>query len=270
MNSQMPDYRAANQALWDERAPLHFDSAFYDVPGFRVRRDSLRPFEADEVGDVAGKSLIHLQCHIGLDTLSWAVRGAHVTGVDFSQTAVDAATGLAADMGLEARFLTCDVYDAVAAVEGRGFDVVYTGIGALCWLPDLRRWARTAAALLNPGGMVYLLEFHPITEVLDDAEGRTVVGDYFDATMHVSEVPGSYADWHTPTVHNTSVEYRHSLGEVVTALAEAGLRLEFLHERPVTMFRRFDNLVALEDGQFEAPAGAARTPLTYSLRAVAG
>ena len=133
----------------ERRAPLHVTSAFYDVDGFRAGRSDLRPFEVEEMGDVAGRELVHLQCHFGLDTLSWARLGAQVTGLDFSQPAIAAACALATDLDLDATFVVSDVYDASAAL-GSTYDIVYTGIGALCWLPDIPRWARVVRDLLRP------------------------------------------------------------------------------------------------------------------------
>lgn len=169
----MVDYLRINQANWDARVPVHLDSDFYDVAGFKAGGSALRPFELAEVGDVAGRSLAHLQCHLGLDTLSWARLGAEVTGLDFSGAAIEQARSIAAECGLPARFVTADVYDAPRAL-GETYDIVYTGVGALVWLPDLTRWAEAVAALLNPGGFLYLAEFHPFTNVLDDDTGATV------------------------------------------------------------------------------------------------
>src|SRR4051794_13740348 len=135
------DWRAVNRALWDERVPIHVDSGFYDVAGFLAGGSTLRAFEIDELGDIDGRSLVHPQCHFGLDTLSWARRGARVTGLDFSRPAVEAARDVAARGGLEARFVDADVYDAPQALDGERFDIVYTGLGALNWLPDVAAWA---------------------------------------------------------------------------------------------------------------------------------
>jgi 2-polyprenyl-3-methyl-5-hydroxy-6-metoxy-1,4-benzoquinol methylase len=142
------DWRALNRANWDDRVPVHLASSFYDLPAFRAGADTLRRFEPAEAGDVTGKRLVHLQCHIGLDTLSWARRGALVSGLDFSAPAISAASALASELGIEATFVVSDVYDAVAALGRARFDIVYTGIGALAWLPDIPRWARVVAELL--------------------------------------------------------------------------------------------------------------------------
>ncbi|MGW3343491.1 class I SAM-dependent methyltransferase [Nonomuraea rubra] len=262
----MVDYLRINQANWDARVPVHLDSDFYDVAGFKAGGSALRRFELAEVGEVAGRSLAHLQCHLGLDTLSWARLGAEVTGLDFSGAAIEQARSIAAECGLPARFVTADVYDAPRAL-GETYDIVYTGVGALVWLPDLTRWAEAIAALLNPGGFLYLAEFHPFTNVLDDDTGATVTRDYFDRTPQVWEYPYSYTGSQA-LEHQTSVQFEHGLGDVVSAIAAAGLRLEFLHEHDHTLFRRFTDLVEA-DGGYRRPDGAPRIPLMYSLRASA-
>ncbi|WP_369365452.1 class I SAM-dependent methyltransferase [Streptomyces sp. CG4] len=259
--------------MWDERVPVHVAGEYYDLDGFRACRDALRDFETAEVGDVTGRTLLHLQCHIGTDTLSWAHRGAaRVVGLDFSAPAVEAARTLAADLGYgpeRAAFVTSDVYDAARAVPEASYDIVYTGLGALCWLPDIRRWAKTAASLVAPGGFLYLAEFHPLTEALDDATGSRIVHDYFRREAQVWDEPGTYADPDAPTVHNRSVEWQHTLGDVVSALAAAGLRIEFLHEHDVSLFPRFENF-EIRDGYHRFPADHPRIPLIYSLKATKG
>ncbi|WP_083903870.1 class I SAM-dependent methyltransferase [Nocardia cerradoensis] len=256
-----------NRANWDERVPIHLTSEFYDVDRFVAGAEALRAFELDEVGDVRGKRLLHLQCHIGTDTLAWARHGAAVTGLDFSAPAVRTATGLAARIGVPgARFVTANVYDAATALAGNRYDIVYTGVGALVWLPDLVRWASVVAQLLAPGGFLYLTEFHPFGDILAEDDGRTVAYDYFDPAPQVWEEPGTYADPDAPTTANVTVQWQHGIGEIVTALAAAGLRLDFLHEHDFTLYPRFRNL-SEEGGQYRLPPGQPRVPLLFSLRA---
>jgi SAM-dependent methyltransferase len=265
---------APNQAWWDERVAGHVASEFYDVARFREGGSTLRPFEIEEVGDVAGKRLAHLQCHFGLDSLSWARAGAAVVGLDFSEPAVETANRLAAETGLEARFVQSDVHVAVSALGSEGFDVVYTGLGALNWLPDLSRWAAIVAELLVPGGFLYLSEFHPLTWIFADDDPvieldyvHNPAGETFD-----DGVQGSYADLDVPTRNNATIEWAHTLSDVVTAVLRAGLRLELLHEHDYTLFPRFSHLV--EDREmlsagvvYRQPEGRPRLPLMYSLRA---
>ncbi|MBF8187416.1 class I SAM-dependent methyltransferase [Nonomuraea sp. K274] len=262
------EYLEVNRANWNARVPVHVGSDFYDVTGFVAGRSRLRPFEREEVGDVSGRRLAHLQCHFGLDTLSWARLGAEVTGLDFSDAAIEQAAAIAAKCGVPAAFVTADVYDAVEALGAATFDIVYTGFGALVWLPDLARWAETVAALLKPGGFLYLAEFHPFADIMDDATGTTVAYDYFNHGPHVWEEPHTYTGGEILD-HQTSVQFQHGIGDVVTAVSGAGLRVEFLHEHDHTLFQRYPTLVA-DEGEYRFPEGSPKIPLMYSLRASAG
>ncbi len=261
------DWVACNRAAWDERVGIHLGSAFYDNDSFRAGRSSLRSFELDEVGSVSGKSLVHLQCHFGQDTLSWARLGAEVTGLDFSGDGVLAAQQLALEIGVPGEFVQADVYDAVAALGGRQFDIVYTGLGALVWLPEMARWAAVVAALLKPGGFLYLAEFHPVADVFEH-DSLLAVHDYFTKPEGSRfESSGSYTDWDAATTANVNYEWTHPVASVVTALLGAGLRLEMLHEHDHTLFERWPLVERHDDGTYWLPAGMPRLPLMYSLRA---
>lgn len=261
------DYLALNRASWDERVPVHVDSDFYDAAGFVAgTHDPLRPFEMAELGDVDGLDLVHLQCHFGLDTLAWAKRGARVTGLDFSEPAIEAARAIATDADLEAEFVAADVYDAVAALGHRTFDVVYTGLGALIWLPDIVRWAGVVADLLDPGGVLYLAEFHPVSHVFGD-EDRSIAHDYFDRGPHRWDEDSTYASGATGFQHTVTVEWQHTIGDVLNAVISAGLVVESFHEHDHTLFPRWPDLVVGQGGRYELPAGTPRLPLMYSLRA---
>lgn len=261
------DWLETNRTHWDERVPIHVASEFYDLAGFRAGRSSLRDFEVTELGEVSGRRLLHLQCHFGLDTLSWARRGAVVTGLDFSEPAIHSARRLAEEIGAtDARFVVADVYGAGRALGGETYDIVYTGLGALCWLPDLTRWAGVVNSLLAPGGTLYLAEFHPVTDMLGD-DGRTVEHDYFCAEAMTCDEPGSYADLSAPTEHNRRLGWLHPLGEVISAVAGSGLRIEFLHEHDTTLFARYPVLERFDDYRYSFPAGHPRIPMMYSLGA---
>jgi SAM-dependent methyltransferase len=269
----MNEYLAANKALWEEWTAIHERSEFYDVEGWIAGRDRLQAFMLEEVGDVAGRDLLHLQCHFGLDTLSWVRRGARVTGVDFSERAIELARSLAARTGLAATFVCSDVLQLDATLYGR-FDIVFTSFGVIWWLPDLVRWAEVIAGHLRPGGFFYLAEIHPFAQVLDDDERvtePTLRYRYFPSPEPlVFPVQGSYA---APAAHvEQPVEYgwAHSLGEVVTVLAQAGLRIEFLHEYPFSNFPQFPYMVeaAGEPPTYRLPDELDGTlPLIFSLKA---
>jgi SAM-dependent methyltransferase len=260
----MSDWRELNRAMWDERVPIHVGSDFYDVEGFLAGRSELRAFERDELGDVTGKTLVHLQCHFGLDTLSWAREGARVSGLDFSKPAVEAAQAIAARAGIDADFVAADVYDAPAALGDRRFDIVYTGLGALNWLPDLERWAHVIRRLLAPGGRLYLVEFHPFASTLADDE-LTVAYPYFHDEPLSFDDPGTYADDSAATTQNRSLEWNHGFAEVITAIPGAGLQIELLHEHDHTLFARWPFLERRGDGTYQLPADRPSLPLMYSL-----
>ncbi|MGI8755631.1 MAG: class I SAM-dependent methyltransferase [Acidimicrobiales bacterium] len=261
-------WRTLNRSWWDERALLHAASPFYDVEGFRDGRDSLQPFETALLGDVRGLRLLHLQCHFGLDSMSWArSHGASVVGLDFSAPAIDIATALAGELAIDAHFVCADVYDAFEALGAEKFDVVYTGFGALNWLPDLTRWARVIAVLLRPGGRLLLSEFHPFSWVFGSGPDRTgfeVVDDYFDQAPLHDDVSGTYADEAAATTHNATIEYQHPLSEVLGALLEAGLTLEAFEEHDYTLFPQFPWLEH-DAGRYRVHEGAPRIPLIYAL-----
>lgn len=262
-------WRAANRARWDERVPLHLASDFYDLDGFRAGGPAVQPFEVDELGPLDGR-MAHLQCHFGLDTLD-LVRmhpQLHATGLDFSAPAVEAAGALAAELGLaeRARFVTADVYDAARALEPETFDVVYTGKGALIWLPDVVRWAEVAASLLRPGGFLYLVEFHPSANLLAD-EGPSLAVDYFRHEPFVGEWAGTYAEPEAATKHNLAYEWLHPISSVLGALLGAGLRLQFFHEWDYTLSEQYPWLVRDDDGRRYRFPGPGTLPLMYSLKA---
>ena len=259
----------ANRDWWDERAPSHAESEFYDLDDFRQKPDRLRPFEADELGvDPAGLDLVHLQCHLGTDTLSWARRGARVVGLDFSQPAIEAARVLASELGLadRAEFVHADVYDAVDELGERTFDVVYTGVGALSWLPDIERWAEVAAALVKPSGVLYLVEIHPFMWPWSDSPEPELEFPYFgDVESH--DAYGSYSDRSLVTEHNHVFEHNWSIGPVVTAAIRAGLVVELVGEHELGVEQRWPFMVRDANGFWHMPPDRPSVPQLWSLRA---
>jgi SAM-dependent methyltransferase len=263
-----PSWRELNRAMWNERVPLHLKSSLYDVPRFKAGALSLRAHEIKDLGDVAGKDLVHLQCHFGKDTLSWARLGARVTGLDFSEAAIAAAARLAREIGVDARFVTADVYDASAALGRQTFDFVYTGVGALCWLPDMERWAKVVFDLLRPGGQLYLFEFHPLKWIFDpNAKGPVIKDDYFTPAQGFREGGVTYADATAPPSPTPTIQWNHPLGEVVTALIAAGLRILSLRELDGDVLRQWPMMVRGEDRMYRMPPDMPSLPLMYVLRA---
>lgn len=262
-----PEWVRVNRELWDEMAAVHVSTELYDLPGLVGGRDPLRPWEDEELGPVAGLDLVHLQCHIGTDTIGWARRGANVVGLDFSAEAIRIARDLSDRCRVDVEWIQSDAYDAVCALGGRAFDVVYTGIGALGWLPDLTRWADVVRSLLRPGGVLYLVELHPMWVALIE-DGRTICQPAIDApfTRWDEEGRTSYAEPNHRLVHTSSFERLHSVSDLLSAVLSAGLVIELFHEYDVTPAPA-PWLERGEDGLYRFPAGRPRFPLTYSLRA---
>ena len=267
-----PDWRMANRANWDERVAIHLGPRGYDLTDLRAGHGKLDAIVERELPDVSGKRVLHLQCHIGCDTLSLAQRGAEAVGLDFSAPAITAAQRLSAELGLASRtrFVRADLYDAPTAVpEPRGFDLVYVTWGAICWLPDVRRWAEIVAQFLKPGGSVYLAEGHPAALVFDDrsrlSDGKPgyYVPYYLQGPL-IENDPRDYAD-ETAVVRNAKqYVFMHPLGSVVTALINAGLTLNWLHEHDAITWRMFDSLVQDRDRLYRWPKER-WLPLAYSL-----
>ena len=263
----MDNYLLSNQALWDEWTTINAGSKMYDLEGFKAGRNSLKALERQEVGDVQGKSLLHLQCHFGFDSLSWARLGARVTGVDFSPQAVRLARSLSTELNIPARFLCSDLYALPEQLDEQ-FDVVFTSYGVLTWLPNRVRWAQIVARYLKPGGIFYIAEFHPFAMVLNDGAAQPeMFYSYFDEGPTVCEVHGSYADPTAETQTRVSYEWSYPLGEVVTNLIAAGLRIQFLHEWPYSCYQMFSYLVQGPDGLWRLPDGMKSLPLQFSIRA---
>lgn len=264
MSEKLPVYTSLNRLLWDRWASDHVDSEFYDVPGFKRGASSLKSIELEEIGLVKGKTLLHLQCHFGLDTLSWAREGAAVVGVDFSQNAIDLAKKLGKETSLRAEFIQSDIFNLPKTLH-RSFDFVFTSYGAICWLEDLDHWARIVAHFLKPGGVFYMVEFHPLAYAFDD-NGTPFRYPYFKTRDPlVYSESGSYAA--ESDEQNTSYTWNHSLGSIVSSLVDAGLTLEFLHEFPYSPFPCFPFLQATGIDRWVVKNQPRHIPLVYSIRA---
>lgn len=259
----------SNRQRWDALVPLHVKSRFYSVDEFRKGKTSLQSVELTEVGSVRGKDLLHLQCHFGMDTLSWARMGARVTGVDFAPEAIRMAKSLSKELGIPARFVCSDIYEMPGRLKGK-FDVVFTSYGILCWLPDLPGWGRVVARYLRPGGTFHLVESHPFAQLLDD-EGDvprlSARGRYFgDGDPDTYTGRCSYADGKLDR-KMTSYEWPYTVSKVVNALTEAGLHLEFLHEFPFEVWKRYPWFVRGKDGYWHSRKRGVAYPLIFSLKA---
>jgi len=266
-------WRHANRALWEQMVDHHLRAEDYDLAPLRAGRGRLHPIEEAELGPVAGKRILHLQCHFGRDSLILAQQGATVTGVDFSPKAIATARRLARELGLaeRARFVECDVDEAPAAVAApAAFDLVFASWGAIGWLPDIRRWAEVAAGFVAPGGALYLADAHPAGLIFDDAvpeaDGRPGwYWPYFRGGVLIERATRDYAGERAP-LEGEAHQWLHPLGDIVTAVIATGLRLAWLHEHDAVPWPMFACLVRGDDGLYRWPERA-WLPLGFSLKA---
>ena len=262
--STMEEYFEANKNLWNGLVSINRDSEMYDLQGFKEGKSSLNVIELEEMGDVQDKSLLHLQCHFGMDTLSWARLGAKVTGIDFSEEAIQLARAISRELEVPGRFIQSNIYESRHILEER-FDIVYTSYGVLCWLPDLTEWGRIICNFLKENGIFYIVEFHPIRSMFDD-NGK-MKENYFHSDKPIRyEGTGSYADPSAP-FHHVTYEWLHSLADVVNALIDAGLRIEFLHEFPFSIYGDCPWLVQGDDGLWYHKDKDIKIPMTFSIKA---
>mgnify|MGYP001263282453 CR=1 FL=1 len=273
----MTDWTRENLLGWDERAPAHAASPGYALDRFVADPEFLSDvvrFDLPRLGDVRGLRGVHLQCHIGTDTVSLARLGARMTGLDYSAAAIEQARGLAAAIGADVDFVVSDVHDALDVLEPGGFDLVFTGIGALCWLPDIRAWAAVVSRLLRPGGRLFLREGHPVLWSVDPTKNDgtlLIVDPYVERPEPVTyDEPGTYVETDVDFVHTVSHSWNHGLGEIITALLDEGLELVGLEEHDSVPWNAFDPgaMEEIGGGEWRLKDRPERLPHSYTLRAV--
>jgi SAM-dependent methyltransferase len=268
------DFRQVNRANWDERAPAHAASAGYALDRFRADPEHLSDvvrFDLPLLGDVDGVEGVHLQCHIGTDTISLSRLGARMTGVDFSPASLAEARRLAEGTGDDVAFVESDVYAAADLLGDGRFDLVFTGIGALCWLPDIRGWAVVVSRLLRPGGRLFMRESHPVLWSLDDRpDGLAIEYPYFETDEAlVWDEPGTYVETDVAFTQNVTHEWNHGLGEIVTALLDADMELTGLVEHTSVPYEALPGQMEdVGDGEWRLRDRPERLPHTYTLQAV--
>jgi len=269
----MDEFFKANKEMWEAYVDIHETSEFYDLKGFLEGKQTLNPIETEEIGDVKGKSLLHLQCHFGLDTLSWARLGASVTGVDFSEKAITLANRISKDTGIEGRFIQANIYDIPKVLsEDDQFDIVFTSGGAIVWLPDLEEWAKIIARYLKPGGFFYIREGHPFAYVFDDEPDEPVLKvryPYFQGKKPLRfQTDASYASAKGEKMEEkTAYEWNHSLSKIINALIGVGLRIEYLHEFPYAAWKALPFMIEEAHEKWVLPEFKDSIPLSFSIKA---
>lgn len=257
-------YFETNRLTWNEKVKVHAKSAMYDLEGFMNGKLSLMPYELEALGDVSGKSILHLQCHFGQDTLSLSRLGAQCVGVDFSDEGINLARKLNQELNLDAKFVCCNVLDTSAFVSDH-FDIVFTSYGVLGWLPDLKPWAKMIYERLNHGGMFFIAEFHPIVWMFDYLKGEAIMKyGYHQNEVIYEEYEGTYANQNSKMI---SKEYgwNHGLGEVISALTEAGLIIEYLHEYDESPYNVLPEMQKVSSGMFKLKQQL--YPLIFTIKA---
>lgn len=260
----MRNYIAANKKWWNNVTSIHARSKLYDLEGFKKGKSSLVSIEKEEIGKVRGKSLLHLMCHFGMDTLSWARLGAKVTGVDIADKSVKLAQQLSEDTNIPAKFICSDVYN-LPKVLNKKFDIIFMSYGVLCWLSDLQNWAKIIKHFLKKGGIFYISELHPFTNILSyDFKFNF---DYFDKGPNIDDSTGTYADWNAKIKGSTYL-WSYTISDVINALLKEGLKIEHVHEFPFTMYDQFPGLMKKnKKGQYVLKNKEIQIPLLFSLKA---
>ena len=261
MNSEK-DYQQANKELWNERTSFHLTSDFYNQNNFIKTRQSLKSIELNLLGNIKRKSVLHLQCHFGQDTISLGEMGADATGVDFSENAIRAAKEIAEKLDVSARFICSDVYSLPSHLDEK-FDIVFTSYGVIGWLPDLERWAACIAHFLKPGGKLVFAEFHPFVWMFDENFSR-VTYNYFKDEAILENEKGTYADADAD-IELKSVSWNHSISEVLTALISNGLTITHFQEYNYSPYKNFKNMEEIEKGKYIITKLGNKIPLIYAL-----
>lgn len=259
------DYLSINKQTWNEKTDINFRSAFYDVEAFLKGQSSLNSIELALLEDIKGKTILHLQCHFGQDSISLARLGAIVTGVDLSDKAIDQAIALSKTTGTAAKFICCDVYDLPHQLSEQ-FDIVFTSYGTIGWLPDLDKWAKIISSSLKPGGKFIFVEFHPVVWMFND--DFTAIGyDYFNTGAIVETESGTYAD-RNAAIKSETVSWNHSISEVLTALISNGLVLSSFQEFDYSPYSCFNGTIEVEPNKFRISRLKYTIPMVYSLLAI--
>ena len=264
MNNEQ-DYIEINKKAWNNKTQHHVESAFYNMPAFLAGQNTLHSIELELLGDVSGKKVLHLQCHFGQDTISFARMGVHATGVDFSEAAINKARELSLQTGAHAKFICCDIYDLPNHLDEE-FDIVFTSYGTIGWLPDVDRWAAVVSHFLKPGGTFVIADFHPIVWTFD-ANFEKIGYNYFKEDAIVEIEMGTYADITAP-VENKTVSWNHSLSEILNSLINNKLDIKTFNEYDYSPYSCFNNLEEYEPGRYRVAHIGNKIPMVYAIKAV--
>lgn len=263
----MSDYKEINKAAWNLKSSIHVDSEFYDNKSFLKGESSLKDIELNLLGDVKGKSILHLQCHFGQDTISLSRLGANVTGVDFSDKAIHYAREMAEQLSASTTFLCSDVYELPAVLD-KQFDIVFTSYGVIGWLPDLERWAKVVSQYMKPGGRFIMVEFHPVVWMFDESF-QSIDYSYFNTGEIVENMEGSYADRNSAIEYST-ITWNHGLSEVLGNLIKAGIRIASFDEYDYSPYSCFKNTLQIGKDKYRIKHLDGKLPMVFAVEGIKG
>jgi len=259
------DYFSANRESWNKRTAVHAGAAFYDLEGFKQGKTSLNTIELEALGDVKGKSILHLQCHFGMDSMSWSRAGASVTGVDMSDASIQLAQSISRELELDTEFICCNVYDLRQHLDKK-FDIVFTSYGTIGWLPDLDRWAKLIQDFLKPGGVFYIVDFHPVLWMMD-SEFTHIQYNYFNTAVIAEENIGTYTD-RNASIRSMEYSWNHPFSEIFNALIKHELTVQQFNEYPFSPYPCFSNLEKGPDGMWRIKGMEEKMPMLYAIKAL--
>lgn len=259
------NYIALNKKAWNDKTAFHVASDFYDMPGFMAGKCTLQDIELELLGDVSGKKVLHLQCHFGQDTISFARLGAIVTGVDFSDTAIQKAQDIATELNVTAQFICSDIYSLPEVLHEK-FDIVFTSYGTIGWLPDLDKWAGVVNHFLEPSGAFVMADFHPVMWMFDE-NFTAITHRYFKSDAIIETETGTYADTNAQ-ITNQSVSWNHSIAEILNSLIKHDLKIEVFNEYDYSPYDCFNGTVEAEPGKFRIANLGNKIPMVYSIKAI--
>ena len=262
--NQEENYIDINKQSWNNKAGIHFKSEFYDIDSFLKGRSSLKEIELNLLGDIKGKRILHLQCHFGQDTISLSRLGAEVTGVDFSDKAIEIAKQIGEETQSNVKFICCDIYNLPNYLDEL-FDIVFTSYGTIGWLPDLDKWAKVVSTFLKPNGKFIFVEFHPVVWMFDD-NFKEIKYNYFNAGVITETESGTYADKNAKIIQEY-VMWNHDLSEVINSLIKNDLEINSLNEYDYSPYNCFNNTIEIEAGKFRIKHLGNKIPMVYSISA---
>lgn len=258
------NYIDINRKSWNVKTDIHIQSAFYDVESFLNGKSSLKEIELNLLGDVTGKSILHLQCHFGQDSISLSRMGAKVTGIDFSDIAIEKAKHFSVETKTDASFICCDIYDLPNYLN-QEFDIVFTSYGTIGWLPDLNKWAEVVSRFLKPGGEFIFVEFHPVVWMFDN-DFEKVGYNYFNTGPIIETYNGTYAD-KSANINQEYVMWNHGISEVLQSLIKNNLEIKSFEEFNYSPYNCFSHTDEFEPGKFRITTFGDKVPMVYSLKA---